>query len=85
MECRFANAARHRSMGPLLAVIGGAAGWLALALLYALLGQPADTFAILHAQGPKGVPAVVWVGSRELVGLGRDVRPDAPATERTGE
>lgn len=84
MDIRLATAPRHRWMGTLLAVIGGVAGWFVVALLYALLGQPADTFAILHARGPKGVPAVVWVGSRELVGLGNDA-PPAPTTPRTGE
>lgn len=50
-------------------MLGLSAGWLALALLYALLAQPADTLAVLNVRGTRGVPAVVWAGTRDLVRL----------------
>jgi hypothetical protein len=46
--------------------------WLATALIYALLAQPTSTFTTLHARGTRGLPAVMWAGSRDLVRLLRD-------------
>jgi hypothetical protein len=50
-----------------LVVVAVLAGWLSLSLLLALLGQPAETLTTLHERGARGVPAVVWSGSRDLV------------------
>lgn len=52
-----------------LAGLGLAAVWLALALVYALLAQPSATLTTLHAHGTRGLPSVMWAGSRDLVRL----------------
>lgn len=56
-------------LGGLLLALALVASWLVTALLYALLTQPASTLTTLDARGPRGVAAVMWAGSRELVRL----------------
>lgn len=50
-----------------LLLVAALAGWVIVSLLLALLGQPAESLSTLHARGTRGVPAVVWAGSRDLV------------------
>lgn len=52
-----------------LAGLAVAAVWLAMALVYALLAQPSATLTTLHARGTRGLPSVMWAGSRDLVRL----------------
>ena len=52
-----------------LAGLALAAVWLATALLYALLAQPSATLTTLQARGTRGLPSVIWAGSRDLVRL----------------
>lgn len=73
MPARVTVGCWRRLAAPLLGLLGLAAGWSAAALLYALLWTPADTMAILDARGSRGLPAVVWAGSLELIHL---VRPE---------
>ena len=61
-------------LGGLLSVVALVACWLVTALLYALLTQPTSTLATLDMRGARGVPAVMWAGSRDLVRL---VQPGA--------
>lgn len=56
-------------LGGLLTVLALVACWLVTALLYALLTQPTNTFTTLDTRGARGVPAVMWAGSRDLVRL----------------
>jgi hypothetical protein len=53
----------------LLAALALAALWLATALVYALLAQPSATLTTLHTRGTRGLPSVVWAGSRDLARL----------------
>lgn len=62
-------------MAASLLAVAVLAGWVIVSLVLALLGQPAETLSTLHARGTRGVPAVVWAGSRDLVSWLR------PATE----
>lgn len=57
------------TVAALLTALALAACWLVTALLYALLTQPADTLTTLHARGARGMPSVMWAGSRDLVRL----------------
>lgn len=52
-----------------LAGLALAAVWLATALVYALLAQPSATLTTLQARGTRGLPSVMWAGSRDLVRL----------------
>lgn len=67
-----------RHVGPCLPgallVLALLAGWLVAALLCALLAEPALTLTTLDRRGARGVPAVMWTGSREIVEWLHDVR-----------
>ncbi len=52
-----------------LTLLGVVAVWIAIALSYAVLAQPTDTLTVLNVRGARGVPTLVWVGSRDLVRL----------------
>jgi hypothetical protein len=58
-----------RPYGSLLAALALTACWLVTALTYALLTQPTSTLTTLDMRGARGVPAVIWAGSRDLVRL----------------
>lgn len=57
---------RTNATGAILPGMALIAIWMATSLLYALLLQPATTLTTLQERGTRGVPAVVWAGSRDL-------------------
>ncbi len=63
------RAARLPRLGLVLSAVALLALWLAAALLYALLTRPTTSLTTLHLRGPRGVPVVMWTGSRDLVRL----------------
>lgn len=54
---------------------GGVALWSAVAILAAVVAQPAPTMATLERQGVRGVPTVVIEGSTTLLTLLRHGMP----------